>query len=400
MEKPQHTIFVPEYVNVDDLDKCLQDRVTEFVPIDSKTFDPNAQLKDCAKFIVLEKDYFSAYIGDSAPLKCNYQSRNALMCFMRFNLNASHFNHSFVKIDGLMCKSQLPVHYFVYSKDADCLNQFNITENNTIVEYFEDDEDEDLNKFASIVKGKHACMGSFFIVNKGFDYRAVDVDDVKNIYSFTRVLKYSAISCLAEGTKTIQQLIEEEILRKKERRPNPERLSDFKLRDIDGNEVMDKEKFALEIPRDDDDNTEDGEESADTDNHGVEGIYEGKDWVNINSYMQDGNDHFLSAHPDGGEIFHCVTIDNICYLKCGDKYLYTDPDHEMDYIFVNNGIPTKEKCVQIHYMNDGTIALTRWGGNVFYNCEWVKCSYGAIGLNSDNEELYWREPMKLRIIRL
>ncbi|KAJ2077550.1 hypothetical protein H4R24_005069 [Coemansia sp. RSA 988] len=398
MENPQHTIFVPEYVNVDDLDKCLQDRLTAFIPIDSNTFDHNSQSREHKKFIVLEKDYFNLYIGDRAPLKCNYRSRNAVMCFTRFNLNITHFKDSFVEIDGLMCKSQLPVHYFACSKDADCLNQLNVAEYNTIVEYFGDD-DEDLAKFASIVKGKRACMRHFFVVCKGPDYCAVDVDNVENTYSFTSVLKYQTISHLAGGTKTIQQLVEEEITRKKERRPDPKRMPGFKLRDIDGKEIMDKEEFALEIPRDYDDESDD-EEYADAENGANKSLYDGKDWVDINSYMDDGNDHFLSAHPDGGEIFHCVTIDNICYLKCGEKYLYTDPEHEMDYIFVSTEIPTKEKRVQIHYMNDGTISLTRWGGNVFYNCEWVKCSYGAIGINGDNEELHWRDPMKLHIVKL
>ncbi|KAJ2795457.1 hypothetical protein H4R20_005869, partial [Coemansia guatemalensis] len=172
------------------------------------------------------------------------------------------------------------------------------------------------------------------------------------------------------------------------------------LRDMDGKEIMDEEEFELAILRNDDDNTDDEEESADVDNSAEKSLYDGNDWVGTYSRIDDDKFHFLSAHPDGGAIFHCVTIDDICYLKYGEKYLYTDPKHEMDYIFVGTEVPAKEKRVQIHYMNDGSISLTRWGGSVFYNCEWVKCSCGIIGLNEDNEELYWQEPMKLRIVKL
>ncbi|KAJ1851283.1 hypothetical protein IW147_004495 [Coemansia sp. RSA 720] len=294
---------------------------------------------------------------------------------------------------------QKPIHYFVYSKGSDSLGLTNATEDNTIVKYFDSEEDVDLTKFAEIVKNKPNCVRKHFIVNKGDEYRAVETDNVKNTYVFSGRLKYRIVSKLAAGTATIDTFIEED-KRLEEGFAKPERQPGFKLRDTNGEIIPDGITFALQILRGRE------EESDEEDEEETEGLskdellYRNKDWVGVNSFMNDGKDHFLCGQVDGGDSFECETIDNIVYLKYDGGYFYFDNDGETNDIFIGKAVPTKEQRVQIHYSDDGDICLTGWGGRVYVACEWVKCSYGAIGLDDREEQLRWGSPMKLRIIRL
>ncbi|KAJ2271755.1 hypothetical protein J3F81_003340 [Coemansia sp. RSA 371] len=294
---------------------------------------------------------------------------------------------------------QKPIHYFVCSKGSDSLGLTNATEDNTIVEYFDSEEDVDLAKFAKIVKSKPNCVQKHFIVNKGDDYCAVETDSVKNSYVFSVRLKYRIVSTLAAGTATIESFIEED-KRLENKLAKPERQPGFKLRDADGEIIPDGIKFALQILRDreEDENDEDEDETEGLSKEEL--LYHNKDWIGVNSFMNDGKDHFLCGNVDYHNSFECETIDDIVYLKHDGRYFYFDIDGETNDIFIGKAVPAKDQRVQIHYTDDSNICLTGWGGRVYVACEWVKCSYGAIGLDNREEQLRWGSPMKLRIVRL
>ncbi|KAJ1866060.1 hypothetical protein LPJ78_002156 [Coemansia sp. RSA 989] len=390
-------IFVPEYVDTTTLDKCFLDKVTEFTPIQSETFLPEEKLKTLDRFIVLEKDHFKVFLRGGEPFKCNYQSRNAIMYGIRYSCFWKGFTWKFPIENGLRLVKQPPMHYFVRSGNSDTLLYNNATEANTIVEYFDSDDDMDLARFVEAVKSKPHCVQKYFIVNRGNEYRAVETDNVKNTYVFSSRLKYRIVSTLASGEATIETFVEED-KNLENKLAKPERLSGFKLRDSEGNVVSDGEIFALQIL-----GSRDGYESDEKLPENMteeELVFYGKDWVDINSCMDDGRDYFLFGHPDSGVTFTCETIDDIVYLKHEDKYLYNDPEGETNDIFIGNGVPTKEQRIQIHYNDDGDIMLTAWGGRIYAMCDWVKCSYGAIMFNGIEEQLRWGSPMSLRIVRV
>ncbi|KAJ2159533.1 hypothetical protein GGF46_002942 [Coemansia sp. RSA 552] len=290
-------VFVSECVNVDSLDKCFQDKYFKFISIDSEHFDASAE-REKHSFIVLHESYFMVYFANRDPFRCHYQARNLVMSAMgTMGLHWGLSGQLVKKDDGLMVPNQPPMHYFVDAKDADCLPPRNATEDNTIVEYFE--HEEDLPKFAEIVKSKEHCVQTYFIVNKGSEYRAVETNNIENTYTFSATLKYRIVNALAAGTATIQTYIDEDA---------------------------------------------------------------------------------QMAH--------------------GDKYLYEDVGGETNDIFLSKEVPPKERRIQIHYADDGSIMLTGWGRNGYAYCDWVKCSYGAIGLEEDEDRIRWWSPMKLQIVRI
>ncbi|KAJ2827160.1 hypothetical protein IWW50_002022, partial [Coemansia erecta] len=257
---------------------------------------------------------------------------------------------------------QQPIHYFVRSAGSDALGFNNATEDNTIVEYFDSDDDLDLAKFAEIVKGKPNCVQKHFIVNKGAEYRAVETDNVENTYVFSGRLKYRIVSALAAGAATLDTFIEED-RRLEDNLAKPERQPGFKLRDASGEVIADGETFALQIlgdrEGDNDDDDEDMEEMLSKLSK-EERLRYGKDWVGVNSYMNDGKDYFLCGNVDYGADFECETVDGIVYLKNDGGYLQFDSDDDGTDIYISAKIPPKDKRVQIHYNSDGDISLTAW----------------------------------------
>ncbi|KAJ2453930.1 hypothetical protein EV183_001886 [Coemansia sp. RSA 2336] len=390
-------IFVPEYVDTTTMDKCLLDRIATFTPIQSETFSPEEKLQTLSKFIVLEKDHFKVFLRGGEPFKCSYQSRNAIMGEIRYSGFWKGFNWKFPIENGLRLVKQPPMHYFVRTGDSDALHLNNATENNTIVEYFDSDDDMDLASFAEVVKSKPHCVQKYFIVNRGDEYRAVETNNVENTYVFSSRLKYRIVSTLSSGKATIETFVEED-KGLENKLAKPERLPDFKLRDSEGTIVSDGESFALQILGSR--NGYESDEELPANLTEKEQMFFGKDWVDVNSFMNDGQDHFLCGHPDSGMTFTCETIDDIVYLKYEDKYMYNNPESETNDIFISSAVPTKEKRIQIHYNDDGDIMLTAWGGRIYAMCDWVKCSYGAIMFNGIEEQLRWGSPMSLRIVRV
>ncbi|KAJ2323186.1 hypothetical protein IWW51_003880 [Coemansia sp. RSA 2702] len=395
---PDFAIFVPKHVDAAAIDTCLHDRDAVFEPIDLETFDPAAQHESHHSFIVLETDHFVVHIRGSKPAKCHYQSRNLIMSLLGRGYNMKSFGMRLQERDGLRLVTQQPMHYFAKSNDAECLYCNNATEDNTIVKYFDTDEDVNLAKFAKIVKSNPNCVHSHFIVNIGDKYRAVETDNVENTYVFSAALKYRIVDSLAKGTTSIEALIEEE-RNIDSKRPNPERQSGFKLCDSNGNIIADGETFALQILRREESDESEMDEDVKAGLSDKELLFYRKDFVGINSFMNDGNDHFLCGQVDYGTDFECETIDDIVYLKHGDKYFYNDLDSETNDIFISEKVPTKEQRIQIHYSDDGDIMLSAWGGRLYAICDWVKGSYGAIGFFATESQLRWGSPMKLRIFK-
>ncbi|KAJ2500931.1 hypothetical protein GGH96_002345 [Coemansia sp. RSA 1972] len=120
------------------------------------------------------------------------------------------FNSFFKDVNGLKMAEQKPIHYFVCSEGSDSLNLNNLTEENTIVEYFDSEDVVDFAKFAEIVKTKPNCVQKHFIVNKGYEYCAVETDNVELTYAFSSIRRYQFVPKLAEGSVTIDMLIEKD----------------------------------------------------------------------------------------------------------------------------------------------------------------------------------------------
>ncbi|KAJ1784101.1 hypothetical protein LPJ62_004768 [Coemansia sp. RSA 2167] len=292
-----------------------------------------------------------------------------------------------------------PIHYFVCSKGSDSLGLTNATEDNTIVEYFDSEEDVDLAKFAEIVKSKPNCNQKHFIVYRGDDYCAVETYNVEKTYVFDSIIRFRIAATLAVGEASIDEFIEQD-KRLENGFAKPERQAGFKLRDANGEIIPDGIKFVLQILRNPE---EDENEEDDEDTEGLskeELLYYNKDWIGINSLMNDGKDYFLHSQECKADSFECETIDDIVYLKHDGGYFYFDINNKFSGIFIGKAVPTKEQRVQIHYDNNGDICLTAWGGRVYVACGWFETAYNVVRLDDTEKQLCWGSPMKLRLVRL
>ncbi|KAJ2226882.1 hypothetical protein EV180_002722 [Coemansia sp. RSA 518] len=289
---------------------------------------------------------------------------------------------------------QKPIHYFVCSEDPHALRHYKVTEVNSILEYFDSKEDVDLAKLAEIVKSKPYCVQKYFIINKGTEYRAVETNNVENTFIFNFEHRSSIVQALAAGTATFDTLIEN-YKHLENKLANPERQAGFKLRDSNGKVIPDGKEFAIQILSDPEEESDEEEKEGFSSG---ELPFHNKDWIAINSYMEDGNDYFLFGQPNDGDVFECETIGDIVYLKHNGGYLYFDiDDDQSDYICIGKAVPTKERRIQIHYTDDGYICLTAWGGRVCVTCDWIKGSYGSVQVEDTVESFEWVSPMKLHL---
>ncbi|KAJ2195956.1 hypothetical protein GGH18_001763 [Coemansia sp. RSA 530] len=284
---------------------------------------------------------------------------------------------------------QKPIHYFVCSDSSDSLNLDNSTESNTIVEYFDSEEDVDLAKLADIVKSKPYCVQKHFIVYNGTEYCAVETDNVENTYIFSLKHRSSIVPKLTAGTATIDAFIEydkhmEDMAKKLETQPG------FKLRDSNGKVIPDGKEFAIQI-------LSDPEDELDEDTEGVSEemlLFHNKYWICNYVDYGDGRVNIFCGQPHEGDTFECETINNIVYLKHDGEYLFFDADDKRSLLYFSDKVPTKEQRIQIHFDDNGDIWFTNWDGSTSVTCEEVKYSYSMIGLCENNI------PTKFRLVSL
>ncbi|KAJ2486162.1 hypothetical protein EV174_001272, partial [Coemansia sp. RSA 2320] len=152
----------------------------------------------------------------------------------------------FVEMDGLWQLPQPPVLYFVFGRDAATLQSSYLIDDNTVYEPYEADMPTDTTLLAAITQSKTGCNPHFFVVNCGREYWAVNTTDPTVSFAFGPSTKTRVISRLVNGSATIQTLIDEgqpfvEAESRSSQSPG------FKLRDGNGEEVVEGELFALQI---------------------------------------------------------------------------------------------------------------------------------------------------------
>ncbi|KAJ2582517.1 hypothetical protein GGH95_001490, partial [Coemansia sp. RSA 1836] len=133
-------VYVPDYVNLESIQKCLEDKRGNFISVDSVTFSGALQLEKMSyqQFLVLEKDHFTQFSYNHPPVKFSYKSRNAAMSLLWRAASFSDMSVTkFVELDGLWQLEQLPVLYFVFGEDAHTLCSNYLVDGNTITKYYE-----------------------------------------------------------------------------------------------------------------------------------------------------------------------------------------------------------------------------------------------------------------------
>ncbi|KAJ2441714.1 hypothetical protein GGF42_007202, partial [Coemansia sp. RSA 2424] len=380
-------VYVPDYINLESIQKCLEDKRGNFVSVDSATFSGALQLekRPRQKVLVLEKDHFTQFRHNHPPIKFSYKSRNAAMSLLwRFMLISDMSVTKFVEVDGLWQLEQLPILYFVFGEDAHTLCSNYLVDVNTITEYYEPTAAMDMAELAIVAQSKAGlCVSHFFVVNRGKDYWAVDTKDPSISYAFGPSTKTRTISKLADGSLTLQELIDEEQPLAASDEPRTSQSPDFKLRDVNGEEVVEGEVFALHIRNEEDDNPDDIEDGLMYADLERQNMLDDRDWVCVYDHTADGGDLGVLVHgaPGGGGDFGVAVVNGITYLTFEGKFLQLDGSDCLPDVVVLPDVPSEQNRIQIGYNDDGDIVLSQWGTEIPITCGWIKHSYGAIHLH-------------------
>ncbi|KAJ2490277.1 hypothetical protein IWW37_003309 [Coemansia sp. RSA 2050] len=180
-------LYVLDHVNLDSVQKCLEDQRGSFVTINSTKFTSEAELKSRShdRFFVLERDY--ALLNQShPPVKFSYKSRNAIMTLSwRTTMFTDMSSTKFVEVGGLWQLEQLPVLCFAFGRDADTLSSSYVIDDDTIHEHYDSTATVDMAELAIVAWGKsNLCVSHFFVVNRSKEYWAVDTKDPSISYAF------------------------------------------------------------------------------------------------------------------------------------------------------------------------------------------------------------------------
>ncbi|KAJ2459780.1 hypothetical protein GGF42_001259 [Coemansia sp. RSA 2424] len=398
-------VYVPDYVNLESIQKCLGDKRGNFVSVNSATFSGALQLEQRPhqQFLVLEKDHFVRFSHYHPPVKFSYKSRNAAMSLLWRAVSFSDMSVTkFVEVDGLWQLEQLPVLYFVFGEDADTLCSNYLVDGNTITEYYESTAAMDMAELAVIAQSKAGlCVSHFFIVNRGKDYWAVDTKDPSISYAFGPSTKTRTISKLADGSLTLQELIDEEQPLAASDEPRTSRSPDFKLRDVNGEEVVEGEEFTLCIRSEENDSPSDIEDGLTYTDLERQSMFDDRDWVSVFDHTGDGSGLGALVHgaPDGGGDFGVAVVNGIIYLTFEGKFLQLDGAGRSPSVVVLPDVPSEQNRIQIGYNDDGDVVLSQWGTEIPITCEWIKASYGAICLHDTKYAISLSQLLRMRLIK-
>ncbi|KAJ1924085.1 hypothetical protein GGI09_002602 [Coemansia sp. S100] len=390
------TLYVHDYINLDSVQKCLEDRRSDFVTLDSTTFSGELELESrpYERFFVLERDHFTLFSHFHAPVKFSYKSRNAVMAHLwRNDVFTDMTSTKFVEVDGLWQLEQLPVLYFAFGQDADTLQSSYVIDDNTIHEYYESTATMDMADLAIVAQGKaDLCVSHFFVVNRGEEYWAVDAKDPNISYAFGPSTKTRTISRLADGSITLQALIDEEL---------PQTSTDvhtsqspkFTLRDINGEEVVEGDQFVLQIPGRGDDDDEDPDDERHT-------MFGEKDWVTIfdTSYLVTGKEVMFTGSMDRAHRFGIAVVDDITYLTFEGQFVQIESHDSNPGIVVLPETPSKRNRIHLTNSDGGIIALSRWGAKEPIVFTWMKAACGVFQIDEWYSNI--SHSAKLRIIKL
>ncbi|KAJ1997659.1 hypothetical protein H4R26_005753, partial [Coemansia thaxteri] len=347
------TVYVPEYVNRNDVQKCLQDERTKFVPVDSSTFSAHQLLiEKHARLLALEKDHLTLFNRQHQQIKFSYKSRNAVLSRLwRTSMLSRWTSKSFVEMDGLWQLEQLPVLFFVFGRDADMLKLNSLVDDNTIFEFCEAEVVVNMTTLAAVAKSKLECVSHFFVVNRGQEYWAVDTANPTTSYAFDSLTKARAISLLASGSTTIQSLIGDG-LPQADGEPRTSKSPTFKLRDWNGEEVAEGEKFALQILSDRD------EQSDPEYAHVLNEMFDGRDWVEcLSEINRQGDGPGVYGAAGHGGIYELRVVDSIAYIAWEGQFLQAEWVGHETFVRPMIAMPAGNGRLQISQDDDGVVTL-------------------------------------------
>ncbi|KAI9286243.1 hypothetical protein BC943DRAFT_336527 [Umbelopsis sp. AD052] len=346
-------VLYPIEFDLNSIEKCLMDYDCNFIACED---DEAINSRIGTNFVVLQETCFIAHVSNSPPnagnklFKCDYNCRNLVMKSLYPN-KWEHFYGFFLEtIDGVIHNTSPP--YLLFTNE--CIKGYSSDYNTIITSYTK----VDIPKFVDITKSK-PCNDKFFVVYLGDDRYICCNTQTLETYEYSSVIKYRVIQILCESDDPFIQL-KSEYEQLKSIKPLP-RLSDFQLKDIEGQPILENTDYRLEMY--------DYDEGI-LEMHGSK-LY-ATDYVNRRDMM----------------VVQCSIIDGVYYLVRKNRYLHIADGR--DNMSFTDKIPAKHQRLQFLVTEKNTFKPTQWN-QLNYLTAWGVTSYTHLVLQAgkgDHLELY------------
>ncbi|KAG2179425.1 hypothetical protein INT44_006271 [Umbelopsis vinacea] len=349
-------VLYPEDFDLTSIEKCLMDFDCNFIPYED---DKEINSRIGTNFIVLQETCFIAHVSNSPPnagnklFKCNYNCRNLVMKSLYSN-QWEHFYDLFLEtIDGVIHNTSPP--YLLFTKEF--IKSYSSDYNTIITNY----TIVDIPKFVDIAKSK-PCNDRFFVVYLG-DYRYICCNmQTLETYEYPSVIKYRIIEilCVKSDDPFVQLKSEYEQL--KIIKPLPTTFSDFQLKDIEGQPILENIDYRLEMYDTDED---------------VLDMYDSEIYA---TYYKNQVDAM---------VVQCSIIDGISYLVRKNRYLHIANGE--DTMSFTNQIPAKHQRLQFLATEKNTFKTVQWNQFNYLTAFIATTNYTQLALQAgkgDHLELY------------
>ena len=342
-------VLCPKGFDLDSIDKCFADVRSQFTSVEDLDSEITAREgQQFFFFLVLHKEYFTMYTRQYREgIKCGYQSRNMVMSQIHTvsfrqqyeKLKEDGENLEVVKVDDLLIWKEPPLMFFVNKKDIGKISGYYGPEANTVVVYF---DQSSIQEFAQIVKTKKNIRKHVFIVYLENDtYQCFNTEDITINYKYGGRRRGRVVDMLRRDVNGIKELIKEgEELPKK--KAKTKRDENFKLVDINGNEVDENKKYFLKV-RQTEEWRNDEHDALDLFNNELIGVLSSEDLE-----------------------VKCQVLDGITFIKHQNNYLYGKvAESECNCISTLSETPNKSDRLQFHLSTNNTFKITRWINHLY-----------------------------------
>ncbi|KAI9286247.1 hypothetical protein BC943DRAFT_379503 [Umbelopsis sp. AD052] len=348
-------VLFPRGFDLTSIEKCMMDYDCNFIAYED---DEAINSRIGTNFIVLQETCFIAHVSNSPPrhgnklFKCDYNCRNSVMKSLYPN-NGDYFYGFFLRtIDDVIHNTSPP--YLLFTNE--CIKGYSSDYNTIITSYTR----VDIPKFVDIAKSK-PCNDKFFVVYLGDDRYICCNTQTLETYEYPSVIKYRIIEILCGESDDPFIQLKSEYKQLKSIKPLP-RLSDFQLKDIEGQPILENTDYRLEMYDYD-------EDVLDMHDFKLYATYH----VNLVKMI----------------VVQCSIIDGVHYLVRENRYLHIADGR--DNMTFTDQIPAKHQRLQFQVTEKNTFKTVQWNQLNYLTAEMVLSNYTRLFLQAgegDHLELY------------
>jgi hypothetical protein len=348
-------VLIPEGFDLTSIEKCMMDYDCNFISYED---DEAINSRIGTNFLILQETCFIAHVSNGPSgarikqFRCDYDCRNCVMKDLYPNREETFIDCFQKKIDGVIYNTASP--YLLFTNE--CIRGYSST-NNTIIAHY---TRVDIPKFAEITKSK-PCNDKFFDVYLGDDQYICCNTQTLETYEYRSVIKYRVIEILCGKSDDPFVQLKSEYEQLKSIKPLS-RFSDFHLKDIEGQPVLENTNYRLEMYDYDED---------------VLDMYDAKLYA---TYYSNRTDPI---------VVQCYITDGIFYLVRKNKYLHV-ADGRVNMSFTDQ-FPIKHQRLQFQVTNKNTFKTVQWNQLNYLTALGLTSNYTDLTLEEGNDnhlELY------------